>query len=226
MSAETIWDDASLVNLVRKHWLEGESATRIAKRIREERSIRVTRNQVIGKVMRLGLNRAPAAELRSLDQGKRDAVHGRHPHLRAPSVKRDLYSATNGRNANKSRPPKPGPQNKPAVVFGATTVLNPAETQAKQDAALAEGLNIQRRFTEPANDTAIPLIQRGRFQCSWPVGEPDRAAGQMCCGLPVREDAPRATPTYCPQHVTKALGSPVRSPAAAKEYVRSMRRFA
>jgi len=59
---------------------------------------------------------------------------------------------------------------------------------------------------------AIPLMERRRFQCAWPVGEPERPAQQMCCGLPVQEGVGTALESYCATHQQRAASAyqPVR----------------
>ena len=113
---------------------------------------------------------------------------------------------------SKPRPPRPGPQNRPGAVFGKVSVDNPAETERKRAAAKAESDALIAAMSGPANDDAIPLIDRGRFQCSFPVGTPERPAAQMCCGQPVPHNAGRAVPTYCAGHARIALNArqPVR----------------
>ena len=120
---------------------------------------------------------------------------------RAPSVARVVTS-----------PPKPGPQNRPDAIFGAVSVENAAETERKRASFKAEGDAVAAAMECPANDDAIPLIDRRTFQCSFPVGTPDRPANQMCCGQPVPTDAGRAVPTYCTAHARFCLSKhqPVR----------------
>lgn len=195
-----------------KLWLEGASASQIAKDLAGG----LTRAGVIGKVHRLGI----------ADRGKPSVPATSTGDLRAPSVKRDLYAATNGINARGGRPPKPGPQNKPGAVFGAVEVCNAEETEKRRQAAQVQGEKIKAAFAEPANDNAIRLIERGRFQCSWPVGEPDRPANQMCCGARVVDGANKSIETYCADHARKAVARVlVGGKPDAKTYERSLRRY-
>lgn len=158
----------------------------------------LTRSAVIGKVHRLGLSEAGRAK------------------AAAPSTARTHV-----------RPPKPGQQNRPGAVFGAVSIDNPEETERRRKIAQAENEKRLAAMAEPANDTALPLINRSRFQCSWPVGEPARPAEQMCCGQRVAMDANRAIETYCAKHAQKAVSRTlVGGKPDAKVYERSLRRFA
>src|SRR5690606_24141498 len=109
-------------------------------------------------------------------------------------------------------PPNPGQQNRPAVAFGNIEVVNAAETEKRRAAQRAQGEKIIDGFAPPANDTSIPLMERRRFQCAWPVGEPERPAQQMCCGLPVQEGVGTALESYCASHQQRAASAyqPVR----------------
>lgn len=130
---------------------------------------------------------------------------------KAPPVKSDKC-AGNGNNFRGHRPPKPGPQNRPGAVFGNVSVLSAAETEKKRAASASQGKTLLSGFGAPANDGAILLIDRRRFQCAWPVGLPDRPADQLCCGQPVAEGGSITTASYCAGHARIALSKqqPVR----------------
>lgn len=143
----------------------------------------LSRSAVIGKVHRLGLSR----DSRTNPPAARVTVARPPRPVRAP------------------KPPKPTPPENfvPTVTH--------AEAEARRKVAAVEGQKRVDAFAEAANDTAIPLIERGRFQCSWPVGEPERPAQQMCCGAPVIEGANKAVETYCTRHAKLATtGRPIR----------------
>lgn len=123
-------------------------------------------------------------------------------------------------------PPRPGPQSKPAVAFGKLEVHTGDELERRRVVTAATGQAIAARFAAPANDDAIRLIDRRRFQCAWPVGVPDRPANQMCCGADVPEGGNPSVASYCPHHVGLALSRVLKSAPDAKLYERSMRRFA
>ncbi|MFC7378246.1 GcrA family cell cycle regulator [Brevundimonas sp. GCM10030266] len=134
-----------------------------------------SRNAVIGKIHRLGLS-------------------GREQAAKPPTVR----TVRPPRPVRAPKPPKPTPPE------NFVPTVTPAEAEARRKVAAAEGQKRVDAFAEAANDTAIPLIERGRFQCSWPVGEPERPARQMCCGAPVIEGANKAVETYCTRHAKLA----------------------
>lgn len=145
------WSDED-IELIKRRWLKGDSAAQIAAGLHGR-----TRNSVIGKLHRLGLSN-----------------HGRA----APSAPRRTASAPAVRRTH-VRPPKPGPQNKPAVIHGD---LAPS-SEAQRLARLAEG--------RTANDTvatgvavqspnARPWMENRKInECSWPIG--DRYDIRSCC---------------------------------------------
>lgn len=190
---------ADRVAAAKKRYLAGESATEIAKALGGG----LTRNGVIGKADRMGW---------SANYRQKPTSTGIRRPVAGPSHR---------------KPPKPGQQNRPGAVFGAVSVLNPEETEKKRAAFAEAGAKINARFDAPANDDAIPLMERGRFQCSWPVGSPARPAEQLCCGQPVPEGANPSVETYCAQHARAAVSRVlVGAKPDAKVYERSMRRFA
>lgn len=190
------------VETLKTLWAEGKSASEIAK-ILPGRS----RCSVIAKVHRLGL----------AGRGMPESLTRRAP--AAPDVKRDRQTGAIVQNIAARTPPKPGPQNRPAVAFGKVEVVNTAETEKRRAAQQAQGARIIADFQAPANDTAIRLMERRRFQCAWPVGEPLRAAEQMCCGAPTDPDAPVTTASYCPAHRARASAGIPQRTRAPNEYV-------
>lgn len=183
------------VETLKTLWIEGKSASEIAK-VLPGRS----RCSVIAKVHRLGLaGRGTPAQL-----ARRAPA--------APEVKRDRSTGAIVQNVAARTPPKPGQQNRPAMAFGNIEVVNAAETEKRRTAHRAHGEKIIDGFAAPANDTAILLMERRRYQCAWPVGEPERPAQQMCCGLPVQEGVGTALESYCAAHQQRAASAyqPVR----------------
>lgn len=172
------WHDHE-IETMKKMWLAGSSATEIA-RVLPSRS----RNSVIAKVHRLGLTRE-----RMEAKASPPASTGR-----APAVKCN-------RTTGGIRIDKPAP----ASSFGRFAPSSPEEAAKKRAHFTEKGAGIIKGFAEAANDTAVLLIDRRRFQCSWPVGEAS-GAGQMCCGQPVDPNGTGATQTYCPAHRKRAVG--------------------
>lgn len=177
----------------------------------------VTRNGVIGIAHRRGWMN---------DHRQKPTSTGRP--LRAPSVSAGPANPRGVRgHPSGAKPPKPGPHLKPGAVFGLVATLGPEEAKRRSEASAAAGRKLVSAFAAPANDDAILLINRRAFQCSWPVGEPERPADQLCCGQPVPEGANKAVPTYCEAHAARAVNrSMLGSKPDVKAYERSLRRFA
>lgn len=206
------WTPTVEAEMKRLYVDEGKSASEVAKALGSG----CTRNAVIGKAHRLGWMK---------EHRQKPAAVG----LKAPKVKRDRSTGAIVQNIAARTPPKPGPQNRPAVAFGKVEVVSAAETEKRRAAQQAQGAKIVEEFAAPANDTAIPLMERRRFQCAWPVGEPARPAQQMCCGLPVQEGVGTALQSYCAAHQQRAASAyqPVRREIKAPvEYRRPARQSA
>jgi len=170
------WPDHE-VEALRKLWAEGKSAADISKIIPGR-----SRSAVVAKVHRMGWSGPGATE----------RLSRREPS--APPVKRNR--ATGGIKIDKPAP---------SSSFGRFAPSSPAEAAKKRAHFTEKGAGIIKGFAEAANDTSVLLIERRRFQCSWPVGEVS-GAGQMCCGQPVDPSATRATESYCPSHRKRAVG--------------------
>lgn len=184
------WNAETEATMKRLYIDEGKSASEAAKVL----GAGCTRNAVIGRAHRLGWTKEHRREPSP-------------PKLRAPKVKRDRSTGAIVQNIAARTPPKPGPQNRPAVAFGKVEVVNAAETEKRRAAQQVQGAKIVEQFAAPANDTAILLMERRRFQCAWPVGEPERPAQQMCCGLPVQEGVGTALESYCATHQQRAASA-------------------
>lgn len=193
----TEWPDRQ-VEILRKMWAEKKTATEIANCLPGK-----SRAAVLGKARRLGLE----ARDKPVNFQTHTATAQAKRKPMAPSVKRDRSTGAIVQNIAARKPPKPGPQNRPAVAFGKVEVVNAAETEKRRAAQQAHGAKIVEEFAAPANDTAIPLMERGRYQCAWPVGEPERPALQMCCGLPVQEGVGTALGSYCAAHQQRAANA-------------------
>ncbi|WP_420478258.1 GcrA family cell cycle regulator [Brevundimonas sp. FT23028] len=210
------WNEDRIAT-AKKRWLEGRSASEIANEIGGG----LSRNAVIGKIHRLGLaGRQPASRPTNVRFGQRP--------LSAPAVKR-APNTGNGHSFSKGQTLKARAADvanaRPGAVIGSVSITTPETAEKRRQARLAESL-AAIEAVEAANDTAILLVNRGRFQCSFPVGEPARPSEQMCCGRPVVSDPNRAVPTYCHGHGLKAMTkAALTAPRDAKTYERSLRRF-
>lgn len=146
------------IELVKRRWAEGRSATQIS----IELGCGLSRNAVIGMVNRQGwsaLGRAPAAC---------PAPNMRKRQITAPKVARSHV-----------RPPKPGPQNRPAVVMGKCKTSTPAEKAARAaegkalNASVAKGVGVESPNARPWDQNRKPT------ECSWPIG--NRYEIKSCC---------------------------------------------
>lgn len=183
------WTDER-VELLKKMWSEGQSASQIAKELGG-----VTRNAVIGKVHRLGLsNRAGATP--------------------APAEAKPVEPKT---QAKAKAPPKPAPANKPEpapepkpepAVAATTPAISPARkaiipagqplppqpsTNEISPEALAKVNEIEKKAKR------LTLMELTERTCKWPVGDP-ATEDFWFCGLPVQQGKP-----YCEAHVGVAF---------------------
>lgn len=207
------WTETELA-VAERAWKAGHSGAEIARKLPGR-----TRNAIIGVAHRRGWaqasRKAPAAPAQPEAKQPAPVVAALAPPaaLKAPPMKPARHRTA----------PRPGPQKKTPVAFGYVNATTHAEAQKKREDALNFGERVIRDFTSPSNDDAIPLIQRRFGQCSWPVGEPDRAANQLCCGQPVIGERTKSTATYCDQHRLRAAPTGVPS---VRDLARSIRRAA
>jgi GcrA cell cycle regulator len=144
------WTDER-VELLRKLWLEGLSASQIA----AELSSGITRNAVIGKVHRLGLSgraKAPAAVAARPRLNKPTAPIVRHqhqPHHSAPS-----------------RPSAPVSRGATALAYQ-PVVLAVVDTRPREDVVIP----ISERVT---------IMELKEAMCRWPLGDPTTAEFRFC----------------------------------------------
>jgi len=201
------WSDAEVISLTER-WGRGESASQIAMHLNNR-----SRASVCGMARRMKLS----ARVSPANFNTASRVLRPRRKLKAPKVA----------PVAKTQPPKPGPQNKPAAVFGKVNTISDAEAIEKHRVAFAAaGAKVAAGFDAAANDDAISLLDRKRYQCAWPVGAPDRPANQMCCGRPVPADANPTIASYCARHGQAAISrSMLSGKPGAKVYERSLRRF-
>jgi len=186
------WTDER-VELLKKMWNEGKSASQIAKELGS-----VTRNAVIGKVHRLGLssrnnNDAPTAEA--------------NPAPTAPESAEATPPASGLEDA---------PEASPALAEAETTAKEPAENvvampgrrpivpagqplppQPSANEISPEALANVREVEKSARK--LKLMELTERTCKWPIGDPATAEFWFC-GLPVVPGKP-----YCEAHVGVAF---------------------
>ncbi|QGX99173.1 GcrA cell cycle regulator [Roseovarius faecimaris] len=179
------WSDER-VELLKKMWGEGQSASQIAKELGG-----VTRNAVIGKVHRLGLsNRSGGAK--SSDAGaksKADAKPSAKPKAKAKAAPK-AAPETKAEEA-----PAPQPQTRArAAIIPAGQRLPPQPSANEIDPeALAKVSEIEKKAKK------LTLMELTERTCKWPVGDP-ATENFWFCGLPVQSGKP-----YCEAHVGVAF---------------------
>ncbi len=178
------WTDER-VELLKKMWGEGQSASQIAKELGG-----VTRNAVIGKVHRLGLsNRAGAAP---------GPAAAKPEPAKAPKAEAKPKPEAQPR-------PEPAPAaEEPAVAKPATPARRqiipagqPLPPQPSANEISPEALAKVNEIEKKAKK--LTLMELTERTCKWPVGDP-ATEDFWFCGLPVQQGKP-----YCEAHVGVAF---------------------
>ena len=157
------WTDER-VELLKKLWMEGLSASQIANELGEG----VTRNAVIGKVHRLKLS--ARAKPASSTQRPRTASR--------PTVRRSSPSGGGGASAIKRRTMHTAP------VMGATA-LKPSEDYAvEMEPELAE---VHELFIPEGE--RLSLLELNENTCKWPIGDPLNPDFHFC-GRTTKDEHP------------------------------------
>jgi len=178
------WTDER-VELLKKMWGEGQSASQIAKELGG-----VTRNAVIGKVHRLGLsNRAGsgAAPARA-DAKAKPAAPKAEAKLKAPQPKTE--PAIKPVPAGEAKPNLPA--RKQIIPAGQPLPPQPSANEISPE-ALAKVNEVEKKARK------ISLMELTERTCKWPVGDP-ATENFWFCGLTVQVGKP-----YCEAHVGVAF---------------------
>ncbi|EEB83599.1 GcrA family cell cycle regulator [Roseobacter sp. GAI101] len=178
------WTD-DRVEILKKMWGEGQSASQIAKELGG-----VTRNAVIGKVHRLGLSNrtatgaaaapvapapvAPKAEAKPKPAPKPEPKEEVEEVVAAPAPKPNLPARAKIIPAGQPLPPQPS-----------ANEISPE--------ALAKVSEVEKKSKK------IGLMDLTERTCKWPVGDP-ATDDFWFCGLPVQQGKP-----YCEAHVGVAF---------------------
>ncbi len=179
------WTDER-VELLKKMWGEGQSASQIAKELGG-----VTRNAVIGKVHRLGLSNRTTGGAKADAKPKVDAKPKPAPKPKAPP--KPKVEA------------KPEPKTEPAVAPRTATSLRkqiipagqPLPPQPSANEISPEALAKVNEVEKTAKK--LTLMELTERTCKWPVGDP-ATPDFWFCGLPVQAGKP-----YCEAHVGVAF---------------------
>lgn len=177
------WTDER-VELLKKMWGEGQSASQIAKELGG-----VTRNAVIGKVHRLGLsNRAGAAPAAKPEPAKAPKVEAKPKPAPKPEPKPEPAAA-----AEEPVAPKPStPARRQIIPAGQPLPPQPSANEISPE-ALARVSEIEKKAKR------LTLMELTERTCKWPVGDP-ATDDFWFCGLPVKQGKP-----YCEAHVGVAF---------------------
>ena len=193
------WTDER-VELLKKMWGEGQSASQIAKELGG-----VTRNAVIGKVHRLGLsNRAGAPEAKPTATPATAAPQATSKPS-APPMQKPAAAAKPA--ARPVPPPAEEPEasepaeERPVPISSARRALIPAgqplppqpSTNEISPEALAKVNEVEKHAKK------ITLMELTERTCKWPVGDP-ATPDFWFCGLPSQPGKP-----YCEAHVGVAF---------------------
>ncbi|HSF91405.1 MAG TPA: GcrA family cell cycle regulator [Paracoccaceae bacterium] len=176
------WTDER-VELLKKMWGEGQSASQIAKELGG-----VTRNAVIGKVHRLGLsNRATTPTAAKPDAKAKPAAKPEQKSKAAPKPSEPV-------GASDPEPaPKPNlPVRKHIIPAGQPLPPQPSANEISPE-ALAKVSEIEKKAKK------LTLMELTERTCKWPVGDP-ATPDFWFCGLPVQQGKP-----YCEAHVGVAF---------------------
>ena len=177
------WSDER-IELLKKMWNEGQSASAIAKELGG-----VTRNAVIGKVHRLGLsNRTAAGQPAPAPAAPAKPVKEK---VEKVEVKEELPSEA---AAPRPQPERqlPIPPRRPVIVAGQPLPPQPSANEISPE-ALATVREVEK--TSPR----ITLMELTERTCKWPIGDP-ATEHFWFCGLPSQQGKP-----YCEAHVGVAF---------------------
>ena len=185
------WTDER-VELLKKMWGEGQSASQIAKELGG-----VTRNAVIGKVHRLGLSNRATTSTKSSAKDKASAKP-EPVKAKAPAAEQKAAEPA----AAPAAAPKPAPQTSTVVaVSPAARKIVPAgqplPPQPSANEISPEALASVREVEKKARK--LKLMELTERTCKWPIGDP-ATEDFWFCGLPVQPGKP-----YCEAHVGVAF---------------------
>ena len=179
------WTD-DRVEILKKLWTEGQSASQIAKELGG-----VTRNAVIGKVHRLGLsNRATSSSSSKSDTKSKTSVKSMSDTKRVSNK----TSASKVTSANSPSEPRSNVTSLRRQIIPAGQPLPPQPSANEiSPEALARVSEIEKKAKK------ISLLELTERTCKWPVGDPATEEFWFC-GLPSQAGKP-----YCEAHVGVAF---------------------
>jgi GcrA cell cycle regulator len=183
------WTDER-VELLKKMWGEGQSASQIAKELGG-----VTRNAVIGKVHRLGLSNRAGTGADAKAKAEPKAKPAPKPKVEVkpePEPKVDTRPEPKTEPAVPPRVPGTVTNRRAIIPAGQPLPPQPSANEISPE-ALAKVNEVERHAKK------LSLMELTERTCKWPVGDP--ATDQFWfCGLPTVAGKP-----YCEAHVGVAF---------------------
>ncbi len=177
------WTD-DRVELLKKMWGEGQSASQIAKELGG-----VTRNAVIGKVHRLGLsNRSTSAA--SAEATAKPVKEKAAPKAKAPPKAKVAEKVEPKTEA--AAPAYATPIRRQIIPAGQPLPPQPSANEISAE-ALAKVNEVEKKAKK------LTLMELTERTCKWPVGDP-ATPDFWFCGLPAQTGKP-----YCEAHVGVAF---------------------
>ncbi|MEL7344975.1 MAG: GcrA family cell cycle regulator [Pseudomonadota bacterium] len=169
------WTDER-VELLKKMWGEGQSASQIAKELGG-----ITRNAVIGKVHRLGLSNRSGSTAEAKPAAKAAKAKPATAEAKAAPVE-----------AEKPIAPVTPIRSKPVLVPGQPLPPQPSANEISPE-ALATVRAVEKKAKK------MNLMELTERTCKWPIGDPATEEFWFC-GLAVQAGKP-----YCEAHVGVAF---------------------
>ena len=171
------WTDER-VEILKKMWGEGKSASQIAKELGG-----VTRNAVIGKVHRLGLSNRTGGSTSAAPEKK--AAKAEAPKAEAAPEKKSTSTEVKVVEVV-------APVRKPIITAGQPLPPQPSANEISPE-ALASVREVEKTAKR------ISLMELTERTCKWPIGDP-ATEDFWFCGLSVQAGKP-----YCEAHVGVAF---------------------
>ena len=180
------WSDER-VELLKKMWGEGQSASQIAKELGG-----VTRNAVIGKVHRLGLSNRNGGGGSSASADSKAKAAAKPAAKTAAKAKPAPAPEAKPEPEKVAAPAQPVTRIKPIIPAGQPLPPQPS-TNEIDPKALAKVNEVEKKAKR------LNLMELTSRTCKWPVGDP-ATDDFWFCGLPVQAGKP-----YCEAHVGVAF---------------------
>ena len=179
------------VAVLKKMWLDGNSASEIAKELGN-----ITRNAVIGKVHRLGLsNRATNAAKSEASTNKtvKTVKRGRPPKTINEPKKRGRPQKV---KEHMDLPETPADKGKPIIASGPSKRSNDNKLEVVSDLSEETLKNLHKVEMKSKKISLMDLTER---TCKWPIGDPATDAFWFC-----GHEAEPGKP-YCKTHISIAF---------------------